>query len=451
MSQSYVTVSALTKYIKKKFDVDRNLQELYFRAELSNVKKHSRGHIYCTLKDDEARIQGVMFKRDTTGLAFSPEDGQKVLVCGTVSVYVPYGQYQVTIHEMTLDGRGNLYLQFEKLKKKLAAEGLFHEDRKRKLPRFPKRIGVITSPTGAAIRDIWSTIKRRYPAAYIDVYPVLVQGKEAPASIVKAIEAVQARNEVDVLIVGRGGGSIEELWAFNEEIVARAIVQCTIPTISAVGHETDVTIADFVADVRAATPTGAAELAVPEAKEWLERLQMLDARLLKAIQRFARQKRERLEQLQGSYAFRYPRQLIQQKQQDVDRIFDRLLTWKRTTLREKEAYHKTWAERIYLQNPQKSLENANEQLERLTLSLLKAYKTELKRKRSAVHEKSLQLDALSPLKVMSRGYSLTYKNDHVIKSVEELSEYDEISIRFAKGRATAQVTEIQKEVQQDEQ
>src|SRR6478736_4471030 len=269
----YLTVTALTRYIKRKFDVDPHMQDVWIKGEISNFKRHSRGHMYFTLKDQNARIAAVMFAGHNRQLNFQP------------------------------DGVGNLYLAYEQLKKKLEKEGLFDPARKRKLPKYPTTIGVITSPTGAAVRDIITTLKRRYNANII-VMPALVQGVNAAPSIIKAIGEANRRKEADVLIVGRGGGSIEELWAFNEESVARAIFTSNIPVISAVGHETDFTIADFVADLRAPTPTGAAELAVPHISEITERLTQRNIRLLRSMKEMLQSSSRRLERSQKSYAFR---------------------------------------------------------------------------------------------------------------------------------------------------
>lgn len=279
----YVTVGALTKYIKRKFEVDPHLRDLWIKGEISNFKYHSRGHMYFTLKDEQARIQAVMFAGYNQYLSFRPEDGMKVLVRGEISVYEPSGNYQIYVKEMQPEGIGNLYLAYEQLKKRLEAEGLFSAEHKKPIPAFPRYIGVVTSPTGAAIRDILTTIRRRYPIATVILFPTLVQGEEAAGSIVRSIEKANELGYIDVLIVGRGGGSIEELWAFNEEAVARAIFASKVPIISAVGHETDFTIADFVADLRAPTPTGAAELAVPHVTELMERISQRKLRLMRAM------------------------------------------------------------------------------------------------------------------------------------------------------------------------
>ena len=296
-----LTVKALTKYIKLKFDYDKNLQHLLLKGELSNVKRHSRGHLYFTLKDDEAQINAVMFASAASHLEFVPTEGMQVIVKGHITVYEAGGTYSLYVKEMTEDGIGNLYVAYTQLKERLATEGLFDARFKQKIPDYPQAVGVITSPTGAAIRDIISTIKRRFPMVTIYVYPALVQGEQAEASIISCIKQANAMNLVDTLIVGRGGGSIEDLWAFNKEGVARAIFESKIPIISAVGHETDFTIADFVADHRAPTPTGAAELAVPNLPDVLKHLNQLNARLNHNFNLQFKQKKDYLTQLCNHY------------------------------------------------------------------------------------------------------------------------------------------------------
>ena len=282
MEDKYITVHQLTRYIKYKIDNDVNLNEVYLKGEISNFKAHSRGHFYFTLKDEKSRINAIMFSSSTKSIKFVPQDGMKVLVKGKVSVYESTGNYQIYVEEMLEDGIGNLYIAFEQLKKKLLEEGLFEESHKKKIPKIPSRIGVVTAPTGAAIKDIISTIKRRWPICEIILFPALVQGEEAHKTIVDQIKNAE-NYELDTLIVGRGGGSIEDLWPFNEEDVARAIYSCNIPTISAVGHEIDFTIADFVADLRAPTPTGAAEMAVPQKSDVENYLKQVNIRLNKAL------------------------------------------------------------------------------------------------------------------------------------------------------------------------
>ena len=260
MKNNYLTITQLNHYLKYKFDNDANLQVVYLKGEISNFKAHTRGHYYFTLKDENSRINAVMFQSNASKIKFMPIDGMKVMVTGKITVYESTGGYQIYVTDMLEDGVGNLYIAYEQLKKKLESEGLFDSSHKRKIPKMPKRIGIVTASTGAAIRDILTTIKRRYPIAETILFPSLVQGEYAASDIAKKI-AIANTFELDTLIVGRGGGSIEDLWPFNEEIVARAIYNSKVPVISAVGHEVDFTIADFVADLRAPTPTAAAELA----------------------------------------------------------------------------------------------------------------------------------------------------------------------------------------------
>ena len=263
MNNDYITISELSKYIKSNFDNDNFLRKVYIKGEISNFKNHTTGHFYFSLKDSGSRINAVMFSSSARNIKFIPKDGMTVLVTGRVTVYEATGNYQIYVEEMLEDGLGNLYVAFEQLKEKLAKEGLFDKDKKKKIVRCPKKIGIVTASTGAAIRDILTTIKRRYPICETILFPALVQGENAKEDIVRKINLANTY-DIDTLIVGRGGGSIEDLWPFNEEIVARAIYNSKVPVISAVGHEIDFTISDFVADLRAATPTAAAELAVPD-------------------------------------------------------------------------------------------------------------------------------------------------------------------------------------------
>ena len=278
----YITVGALTRYIKYRLDNDPNLQEVCLKGEISNFKKHTRGHFYFTIKDEESRISAIMFASNASKVNFDIQDGMKVLVKGKVTVFEGTGNYQIYVSEVKEDGIGNLFELYEKLKKDLEKEGLFKQDHKKPIPKIPNRIGVITAPTGAAVRDIMSTINRRYPLCEVILFPSLVQGKDAKDDIVKNIKLADTY-DLDVIICGRGGGSIEDLWAFNEEIVARAIYACNTPIISAVGHEIDFTIADFVADKRAETPTAAAEMCAPSKADLINLLKQMELRLNKNI------------------------------------------------------------------------------------------------------------------------------------------------------------------------
>ncbi len=323
-NSQYLTIQALTKYIKRKFDKDPHLSSIYVKGEISNFKRHSSGHMYFTLKDERARILAVMFSSANASMKFNPENGMNVLVRGDISVYEAGGQYQIYVKEMQPDGIGDLFLAYQQLKEKLEKQGLFAESRKKPLPKFPRKIGVITSPTGAAVRDIITTIERRYPIGEIVVYPALVQGERAAQSIAESIKKANENAEMDVLIVGRGGGSIEELWAFNEEQVALAISNSEVPVISAVGHETDFTIADFAADMRAPTPTAAAELAVPHIDDLLERVLNRKIMLLRGMKTRLKSERARLKSASSSIIFRNPRRLYEQKIEAVDRLIEKL-------------------------------------------------------------------------------------------------------------------------------
>ena len=323
MNDKYITVTQLTRYIKYKIDNDVHLNEVFLRGEISNFKAHSRGHFYFTLKDETSRINAVMFASNTRNIKFVPQDGMKVLVTGKVSVFEANGGYQIYVNELLEDGIGNLYIAFEQLKKKLEEEGLFKDSYKKPIPKIPKRIGVITAPTGAAIRDIISTIKRRWPLTEIYLYPALVQGEEAKNDIVKQIKRADQAG-FDTLIVGRGGGSIEDLWAFNEEIVARAIFECKTPVISAVGHEIDFTISDFVADLRAPTPTGAAEMAVPQLKDIENYLHQVIIRLNNTIINQIKRDRQSLTKLTSRNIFQNPMMIYQAKELVFDHLIERL-------------------------------------------------------------------------------------------------------------------------------
>ncbi len=305
MNKDYVSVTQLTKYIKYLIDNDINLNTVYLKGEISNFKNHTRGHLYFTLKDENTRINAIMFSSSASKLKFTPTDGMKVLVTGKVSVYEATGGYQIYVSDMIEDGIGNLYIAYEQLKKKLELEGLFDKEHKKPIPKIPKTIGIITAPTGAAIRDILSTLKRRWPLANTILFPSLVQGAEAASDIVRNIELTK-NYDLDVLIVGRGGGSIEDLWCFNEEIVARAIYDLDVPVISAVGHEIDFTISDFVADLRAPTPTGAAEMAVPNITDVLSYLKQVELRLTSSTVNILNTKKEYLKAIMDSHIIRNP-------------------------------------------------------------------------------------------------------------------------------------------------
>lgn len=446
MEDRYLTVTALTKYIKRKLEMDSHLKQVWIKGEISNFKQHSRGHMYFTLKDDHSRIQAVMFAGYNRQITFTPEDGMNVLVRGEVGVYEPHGQYQLYVHEMQPDGVGALYLAYEELKEKLKKEGLFAAERKKPIPGFPEHIGIITSPTGAAIRDIWTTINRRYPIVKKTLIPVLVQGEHAARSIVRAIEQANELGIFDLLIVGRGGGSIEELWSFNEEIVARAISKSTIPVISAVGHETDYTISDFVADLRAPTPTGAAELAVPDWQEVLHRVQYLKSRLQRALHVSVQTKKEQLSRLKQSYAFRYPEVLMRQKEQELDRLYEKLTKeWNQYYSRKKEKKDLLW-KRLKTQHPQWKVNETQKTIQWLINRYNRAMKNELSHKQKSFQNQIDKLSLLNPLDIMKRGYAIPFDQEgQIVRTVKQVQPGDKIDVKVSDGILDCQVWGLEEE------
>ncbi|MDH4615889.1 exodeoxyribonuclease VII large subunit [Brevibacillus sp. AY1] len=447
--QDVLSVSQLNRSIKMLLERDSQLQDVWVRGEISNFTHHSSGHMYFTLKDDQSRLKVVMFASYNRFLRFLPKNGTKAIVRGSISAFERDGAYQLYAREMQPDGIGSLYLAFEQLKEKLAAEGLFATERKRTLPRFPKRVGVVTSPTGAAIRDICTTIRRRYPQADIVLAPAIVQGVEAPLSIVRAIHNINRETGIDVLIVGRGGGSIEELWAFNDEQVARAIASSLIPVISAVGHETDVTIADFVADVRAATPTAAAELAVPHYLEWLERVSQLDTRMQRAMRQRTIQERKRLDGLSQSYAMRQPQRRLEEAAQRLDSVQLRMKQSMKQLMRLRREQYSRLSEQMKRYRISEQLNERHAKVMTLRSRLDARMRQQWQQKQLQFGSRLAQLDALSPLKVMQRGFSLVYSGDQLVKSVNQFASGDELVVRLSDGSATARVERIEREEKQN--
>ncbi|CAG7642185.1 exodeoxyribonuclease VII large subunit [Paenibacillus allorhizosphaerae] len=440
--QQIYSIKELNRYIKMLLEGNDRLQDVWVRGEISNFTHHSSGHMYFTLKDADSRLKSIMFASYNQRIGFIPREGSKVLACGNISVYERDGQYQFYVTQMQPDGIGSLYLAFEQLKKKLEGEGLFAAARKKPIPRFPRAIGVITSPTGAAVRDIIITLQRRHPAVPVLLYPVLVQGAQAAPSVVKAIEEMNARGEVDVLIVGRGGGSLEELWAFNEEAVARAIFRSAIPVISAVGHETDFTIADFVADLRAATPTAAAELAVPHHLELKQTLSFLQQQLYAGLSKQLAAGKERLKRLQRSPYLTNPRrQLLLQQTERLDRVREQLIYKMRSRMTKSQERLMRSERRIASFNPKEQIVYSRKRLEAASRGLELSSSTIVKRKKQELVSAIRQLDALSPLKIMQRGYGLVYdeKEKHLIKSLKQVQIGDIVKLRMMDGRIDCHV------------
>ena len=421
MQDKYLSVSSLTRYLKFKFDNDENLRTVFLRGEISNFKSHTTGHYYFSIKDESSKINAIMFKTSTSKLNFIPQEGMKVLVEGTIRIYEATGSYQIYVNDMIEDGIGNLHIAFQKLKEKLSKEGLFDPKYKKPIPRIPSKIGIVTASTGAAIKDILSTIKRRFPLCDTYLFPCLVQGENAPEDIVKKIIQADSYN-LDCLIVGRGGGSFEDLNCFNDENVARTIFNAKTPIISAVGHEIDFTIADFVADLRAPTPTGAAEMAVPNVSDIIHDLKQYNIRLNEAIYKKVNYLKLYLDSIKNSYALKNPNMMFDYKKQKLDLLIDSI---------NKALNQKVEKYKIRLDNLKGNyiLNNPN--------MLYKEKKIFLKN----IIEK---LEILNPLSIMKKGYTLTYKDDKVIKNINDVNVDDLIDIKLSKGLICAKVIKVKK-------
>lgn len=409
-SSKYLTVTALTRYIKYKIDSDEHLRQVFLRGEISNFKSHTTGHLYFSLKDETSKINAIMFNTNAKKIEFKPADGMKVLIVGRISVYEATGNYQIYVDEMIQDGVGNLYLEFEKLKKKLAEEGLFDKSKKKSIPLFPEKIGIVTAPTGAAIKDILSTIKRRYPVCKTYLFPSLVQGEFAKDDIVKKIKLAQTY-DLDVLIVGRGGGSIEDLWPFNEEVVARAIFDCKIPVISAVGHEIDFTIADFVADLRAPTPTGAAELAVPNIFDVIKQINNFKIRLNENINTKINYQKLKLDSIKSSFVIKNPMLMYENKKQKIDQLFENL------------------NKNIFINVSKKRMELDNIKNHYILKNPIVLYE----KKKDYLSNLIQKLELVNPLNILKKGYTLTYVEDKLIKNIKDVKIDDTIKIRLSDG------------------
>ncbi len=422
MERRYLTVTALNRYLKFKFDNDSELKSVLLKAEISNLKKHSSGHFYFTLKDQTSEISAIMFSSNAQRILFSPQEGQKVIVEGYVSIYEARGNYQIYVNKMSEDGIGDLYLAYEQLKSKLDQLGFFDAKHKKSIPVFPKAIGVITSPTGAAVRDIIHIINSRYPLAKIIVYPALVQGIGAKESIVNQINQANQDLLVDTIIVGRGGGSIEDLWAFNEEIVAKAIFYSMIPIISAVGHETDFTISDFVADRRAATPSQAAEIAVPDKKALLT---LIDDRIKKASTLLSLDhvtKKNQLRKIMSSYVVTNPQRLFQQKIVSLDYL----------------------KERLNQSSPERFVNQKKIDVTRLFERLQKGYFDYIQITETDLIHKLEKLELSNPLSIMKKGFSVVRQKDMILTSIKSLKISDTIDVILPDGEISAEIKSIKK-------
>ena len=392
-----ITVSELNDYIKNVFDSSRFLSSVTIKGEISNFTYHRSGHLYFSLKDSDAQIKAVMFRSSASRLKFMPESGMKVIAHGAVSVYQRDGVYQLYVSSMQPDGIGALYLAYEQLKEKLALEGLFSDEYKKLLPEMPERIGVITSPTGAAVRDIINVVGRRFPLAKLYIYPSLVQGEGAEENLIRGVDYLDKSGLVDVIIIGRGGGSIEDLWAFNSEKLARRIFEARTPVISAVGHETDFTICDFVADMRAPTPSAAAELAVPDIREIYMRLDSCAGRISSALER-----------------------KIEIAEEKFVNLYDRVVSEGLGTL----------------------FSNLGDNLSRSKKSIVDAIKHRMEKEGLGLLAVAEKLSAFNPLSILQRGYSITTTSDGKIASIDNIKAGEQVTIKISKGKIKAEILDI---------
>lgn len=418
----YLTVSALTRYIKYKIDNDEHLKTVFLKGEISNFKMHSTGHMYFSIKDETSKINAIMFNRDAKNIQFEPKEGTKVLVVGRISVYEQTGNYQIYVQEMIEDGVGSLYIAFEKLKEKLSKEGLFDDKYKKKIPKMPKKIGIITAPTGAAIKDILSTIKRRYPICETILFPSLVQGDNASADIVKNLK-IANEYDLDVIILGRGGGSIEDLWPFNEEIVAREIFASRIPIISAVGHEVDFTIADFVADLRAPTPTGAAEMAVPNMIDIINHIKQLTIRLNESLNKKIKLEKINLEKSKNSIVIKNPMIMIDNKKQKIDLTKEAIMRILNLKLENNKNKIEKLKQNYILNNPEVIYKEKQTKL----LNLIE------------------KLELVNPLGILKRGYSITKQDNIIITKIKDIKKEKPLIIKLQDGEIETEIKNIKED------
>ena len=437
----YLSVSALTKYIKYKFDQDPHLQSVLIKGELSNFKKHSSGHLYFNVKDKESVISGMMFKGNASKLGFEPKEGDEVLIEARVSVYERRGNYQIYVNKMQLDGIGNLYQKLELLKKKLKKEGYFDQSNKKLIPKYPKKIAVLTASTGAAIRDIHSTINNRYPLVEQIQISTLVQGTQARQDIIEKIQYADSL-DVDTIIVGRGGGSIEDLWNFNEEEVVKTIFNCQTPIISAVGHETDFTLSDFVADVRAATPTQAAVIATPDQYELLQQIKQYEYTLSRYIKQYIEHQKKQLNHISSYYKFKQPSLLYDQQIQKRDEL-ERQLNHLLNTKVEKSKHHlKLLQQSFNFKDLNQQITQEKQSIYQLHSRLSKIMSNNITNLKTVLKNKLESLNNLSPTNTMLRGYAIVNKDNEVVTSTHKLNENDQISLTMKDGSVDATVKKV---------
>lgn len=438
----YLSVSLVTKYLKRKFDKDPYLERVYLTGQVSNFRKRP-SHQYFSLKDEKAVIQATVWAGVYKQLGFELEEGMKINVVGRIQLYEPSGAYSIVIERAEPDGVGALALQFEQLKKKLTQEGLFEQKWKQALPQFAKKIGVLTSPSGAVIRDIITTVSRRFPGVEILLFPTKVQGEGSAAEIVANIQAANEREDLDLLIVGRGGGSIEDLWSFNEEVVVRAIFESRIPIISSVGHETDVTLADFVADRRAATPTAAAELATPITKMDLHRLlQQLESRMATAMSNRLQYQRERLKKLSQSIIFRQPERLYDGYLQKLDQLTMRLERSLQDSHSKSQQRLQDLHYRLQGQSPLGQVQRYQDQVNQLERLLRSNMAVVYDSKVAEVKRLSDALYMLDTSRILSRGYAMVQKENQVLESIHQIKKEDQLTLFLKDGQVEVKVEDV---------
>ena len=440
--EKYLSVATLTKYLKMKFDKDPYLERVYLTGQVSNFRKRPT-HQYFSLKDDRAVIQATIWSRVYQRLGFDLEEGMKINVVGRVQVYEPSGSYSIIIEKAEPDGVGALAIQFEQLKKKLAEEGLFQERFKQSLPQFSKKIGVVTSRSGAVIQDIITTVSRRFPGVEIVLYPTKVQGEGAAKEIARNITRANEREDLDVLIIGRGGGSIEDLWAFNEEIVVRAIFESRLPIISSVGHETDVTLADFVADKRAATPTAAAELATPVTKlDLLTYLQNQEKRMTTAVKHSLSKKQEAVRILCQSVIFRQPERLYDGYLQRLDQLQLRLKQGLNAELVRNQQKVQEQVHRLEQLSPIIKIQRYQDHIQQLKKLLRSQMAVTYDAKVAEVKRLSEALLMLDTSRIVARGYAIVKKGEVVVASAKDLKENDQVSLLMRDGQVELEVKDV---------
>ena len=441
-AEAAISVSQLNRRARSL--LEKGIAKLWVEGEISNIAKPASGHVYFSLKDDSAQIRAAFFRQRQRGPTLSLKNGDRVLAFGRVSLYEPRGDYQLIVEQVEAAGEGALKREFDRLKKKLADEGLFDESRKQPLPTLPRRVGVVTSPSGAAVRDVLTVLRRRFPAVPVVIYPAAVQGDAAPGELVAALKRAMDRGECDVLIIGRGGGSLEDLWAFNDEVLARTIAECPIPIVSAVGHEVDVTIADFVADLRAPTPTGAAELVVPDSAEWSERMTALAGRLARASQRTLENRGQSLDYLTRRLKSLSPASTLERQRAELREQTACLTTAMQQTIHERRHEIQAIRQALLAQSPAIRVERSISRLEALLQRASVAARNAIGKRTHRLELAMREMHAVSPLATLERGYAIVMdaESGAVLTTTDDARKGQSIRARLASGSVTATVDEI---------